>query len=54
MDPAWVDSDRIVVARQWVTPAELANIRHKPDSLAQVAFDPQATIMYDPLEPIVR
>lgn len=53
IDPAWRDSDNIVSQRRWVTETELRAIRHKPDSLAAVAFGPQGAVTYDPLEPIV-
>ncbi len=48
----WQDPERIVFRRRWVTRAELASLRFKPDSLAHVAF--QRGIGYDPLEEIVR
>lgn len=54
LDQNWRDSDDIVVERRWLTEAELKTMRHKPDSLAQVAFGPEGALMYDPLEPIVR
>ena len=54
IDPEWRDTDDIVVERRWLTEDELRNVRYKPDSLAQVAFGREDTVMYDPLEPIVR
>ena len=54
IDPAWRDTDDIVVERRWVTETELAQVHHKPDSLGPVAFGSDAAITYDPLEPIVR
>ena len=53
LDPAWADPERIVTDRRWVTRAELAGLRVKPDSLADLAFGAGAGITYDPLEPIV-
>ncbi|TCS67653.1 ADP-ribose pyrophosphatase YjhB (NUDIX family) [Primorskyibacter sedentarius] len=49
---AWTDPEGIVTERRWVTKTELATMRHKPDSLAQVAFEPPAPPIYDPLEPL--
>jgi 8-oxo-dGTP pyrophosphatase MutT (NUDIX family) len=54
MDPAWRDPEGIVTQRRWVTRQEMAGLRIKPDSLAEVAFGPGAAITYDPLEPIIR
>lgn len=54
IDPAWRDHEDIVIERQWVTLAELRNLHHKPDSLADVAFGLGGGITYDPLEPILR
>ena len=52
--PDWQDTEGIVTHRRWVTRAEMAALRVKPDSLAAVAWgDPDAP-GYDPLEPIVR
>ena len=45
------DPEEIVHARRFFSEAELADIRLKPDSLAQVAF--QRGFGYDPLEHIV-
>lgn len=53
IDPEWRDTDDIVVERRWLTEAQLRQTRHKPDSLADIAFA-DAPVMYDPLEPIVR
>jgi len=50
----WTDPEGIVSHRRWVTQAELADLRVKPDSLAAVAWrDPDAPA-YDSLEPILR
>ena len=54
LDPDWQDRERIVTRRRWMTRAELENVPHKPDSLAEVAFGAPGAISYDPLEPIVR
>lgn len=54
IDPDWKDSEAIVNRWQWVSEAELAQIPHKPDSLAKAAFGPADAPIYDPLEPIVR
>ncbi len=52
MPARWVDPEGIVTQRRWVTRAELAGLRHKPDSLAAAAWG--AGLLYDPLEVIVR
>lgn len=49
----WQDPDAIVTQRCWVTRDELARTRHKPESLARIAFAPQTGAIYDPLERIV-
>ncbi len=54
IDPDWKDCEAIVSDRRWVTEAELAHLRHKPDSLGAVAFSDGVSINYDPLELIVR
>lgn len=55
IDPGWRDRERIVSEWHWVTAAELAELPHKPDSLAAVAFGPAGgPSLYDSLEPIVR
>lgn len=48
----WTDTEGVVTERRLVTREELAGLRHKPDSLADVAWG--AGLLYDPLEPIVR
>lgn len=53
IDPAWRDPEAVVTDRRWVTRAEMAQLRIKPDSLADVAFRADGAITYDPLEPIV-
>lgn len=54
IDPAWRDVEAVVTHHRWVTRAELAALPHKPDSLGDVAFAPEAALSYDPLEPILR
>ncbi len=49
----WEDPEAVVTQRRFFSQAELSDIRLKPDSLARVAFDPSATLLYDPLERIV-
>ena len=49
----WTDPEGVVTRRRWLTPAELAQVPHKPDSLGPVAFGGNG-ISYDPLEPLVR
>lgn len=54
LDPlpaVWRDPAGVVSERRYVTPAELAALRHKPDSLAAAAWG--AVTLYDPLELIV-
>ena len=50
----WRDPEDVVTDRRWVTRAELAQLRVKPDSLAAVAFGDTDAPSYDPLEPLVR
>lgn len=50
----WLDSEGIVSHRRWVTRAEMAALRVKPDSLAAVAWADADAPGYDPLEPLVR
>ena len=54
IDPGWQDKERVVNRWHWLTEAELRQSRHKPDSLAAVAFGPDDGVSYDPLEPLVR
>jgi 8-oxo-dGTP diphosphatase len=49
---SWSDPAGVVSERRLVTRGELAGLRHKPDSLAGVAWG--GGILYDPLEVIVR
>ena len=54
LQPGWADPAGVVNRRRWVSEAELRALRFKPDSLPTLAFGPQGTILYDPLEPIQR
>ena len=49
----WRDPEGVVTERRLVTRDALAQLRVKPDTLAEVAWG-GATILYDPLEPILR
>jgi 8-oxo-dGTP diphosphatase len=53
ISPDWRDPEGIVTHRRWVTRAEMAGLRVKPDSLAAVAWGDLDAVTYDPLEPIV-
>lgn len=46
------DPEGVVNRFRWVSRAELADLRHKPDSLARTVWDGRSAI-YDPLETIV-
>jgi ADP-ribose pyrophosphatase YjhB (NUDIX family) len=50
----WTDPEGVVTMRRWVTQAEAAGLRVKPDSLVSVAFEARDAAYLDPLEPIVR
>lgn len=50
----WTDPAGVVNRRRWVTRAQMAGLRFKPDSLPEVAWNPAAAPVYDPLEPILR
>lgn len=52
LPPVWRDPEGVVTERRFVSRAELARLRHKPDSLATVAWG--GGLLYDPLEVIVR
>ncbi|MEQ9258399.1 MAG: NUDIX hydrolase [Roseovarius sp.] len=52
LSEAWQDPEAVVHRRRFVTEAEMASLRVKPDSLAQVAF--RRGFGYDPLETLVR
>ncbi|KMK68621.1 NUDIX domain-containing protein [Puniceibacterium sp. IMCC21224] len=49
---AWRDPENVVTRRRWATRDEMAKLRHKPDSLPQIAWG--HGLDYDPLETIVR
>ena len=51
LSPDWRDPGGVVSQHRFVTRAELARFRHKPDSLAAAAWG--AETLYDPLEVIV-
>ncbi len=51
LSDAWQDPEDIVTRRRWVTRDDMAGLRFKPDSLADVAFN--RGMGYDPLEVIV-
>jgi ADP-ribose pyrophosphatase YjhB (NUDIX family) len=53
-DGAWDDPEGVVAHRRWVGREEMTRLRHKPDSLAAVAWGRAGAIGYDPLEPILR
>lgn len=50
----WPDPAGVVHRRRWVSQHELPQLRHKPDSLGALAWGAPGTILYDPLEPLVR
>ena len=52
LDPAWADPEAVVTQRRFFSRSEMAAIRFKPDSLADVAWGSGLT--YDPLERLVR
>lgn len=52
LDPAWRDPEGVVERRRWVSEAEIAALRIKPDSLASVAW--RQDCLYDPLERLQR
>ncbi|MEI4231802.1 NUDIX domain-containing protein [Roseovarius sp. D22-M7] len=52
LDPGWRDPEDIVTDRRWVTYTEMAALRVKPDSLADVAFG--VGFAYDPLERLIN
>lgn len=54
LPPGWRDPEGVVTERRFVTRAELARLRVKPDSLAAVAWGDPGAPSYDPLEPILR
>jgi len=53
-DGDWIDPEGIVSFRRWVSREEMAQLPHKPDSLAGVAWAEIPLPHYDALEPLVR
>jgi ADP-ribose pyrophosphatase YjhB (NUDIX family) len=51
LDSGWRDPQQIVTRRRWASRANMAVMRVKPDSLADVAFD--GGFAYDPLERLI-
>ena len=52
-DADWRDPEGVVNRWCWVTVAEFAALRSKPDSLARMAWGAEGDVIYDPLEIIV-
>jgi ADP-ribose pyrophosphatase YjhB (NUDIX family) len=52
LDAGWRDPEGIVTRRRWVSRAEMATLRIKPDRLARIAFD--GGVAYDPLERLIN
>lgn len=52
LSDTWRDPEAVVTRRRFVTRQEMAGLRFKPDSLAQVAFSDG--FRYDPLEVLVK
>ncbi|WP_306116836.1 MULTISPECIES: NUDIX hydrolase [unclassified Roseovarius] len=52
IDQQWQDPEAIVTDRRFFTRAEMAGLRFKPDSLAEIAFSDG--LRYDPLERLIR
>lgn len=53
LDAGWLDPEKVVTQRRFFSPAEISQIRLKPDSLPRIAFDPGGAVHYDALEVIV-
>ena len=53
LSDSWRDPEGIVTERRFVSRAEMAGLRVKPDTLAQAAWADPGTLLYDPLEPLV-
>lgn len=49
----WSDPEGVVTDRRFFSRTEMAQIRYKPDSLADVAWG-DVGVFYDPLELLVR
>jgi ADP-ribose pyrophosphatase YjhB (NUDIX family) len=54
LDSGWHDPAHVVTERRFFARSELAGLRFKPDSLARIAFDPEAPLYHDPMEPLAR
>ena len=52
LSESWRDPEGIVTKRRFFSRSELSDVRHKPDSLADVAWGDG--FAYDALEPLVR
>lgn len=50
----WRDPAKVVTERRFFSQGEMAEIRFKPDSLAEIAFGAPGPAHYDPLEIIVK
>lgn len=50
----WTDPEGIVQRRRFFTQEEMTNLPIKPSSLPQTTFDPDARVIYDPLELLLR
>ncbi len=50
LEVSWRDPERVVTRRRWVTRAEMAELRFKPDALPAVAWRDRDAPLYDPLE----
>lgn len=54
IDPNWKDIDNSVTEHHWLTEAQVARAKVKPDSLARIAFSTaDFEFSYDPLETVV-
>lgn len=53
IDPDWRDPTGTVNERRLFAQGDMAAIRFKPDSLAEVAFSDADAVRYDPLETMV-
>lgn len=49
----WLDEEGVVNRFFWASPEDLKTLRHKPDSLGELAFGGGEGMLYDPLEPIL-
>ena len=53
LEDVWRDPEGVVTKRRWATRGEMATLRVKPGSLADVAWDAARPLLYDPLERLV-